>query len=408
MAKQYFCGCGKEITRHSKTGRCAACAAQSQRKLPDTLDASGDVAVATKVTAEVVRSLADLIRVCEVNTEEWDVERYIVNKWDVGAAPRAVGRSEAWSRDSADVVVTQLYQVKAWLKRKTPLISVRMEIEELVKEAHKALPQRLALVDTRESGPYMLELAIPDLHLGKLAWKPETGYANYDIRTAERLFEKALDTLLARVASFRFERIVIPVGNDLLHSDTKQGATYMGTQLDTDSRFQKAFGVARAMLTRTIDRLRQIAPVVVPMVSGNHDTLSVWHMGDSLSCYYHDVPDVTIMNDPILRKYVQFGQVALMFTHGDKGKATDWPLLFATEQPKMFGSTTHREIHVGHLHQTRLTEKHGVRVRISPALCPVDAWHSDNQFVGQLRGAEAYVYHKTEGLVNVAHFTVTD
>jgi hypothetical protein len=128
-------------------------------------------------------------------------------------------------------------------------------------------------------------------------------------------------------------------------------------------------------------------------------------LSDSLSCLYHATPDVEILGDPTLRKYVQYGNVALMYTHGDKGKAADWPLLFATEQPKMFGSSTFREVHTGHLHQTRLQEFHGVRVRISPALCAPDSWHSDNQLVGNLRGAEAYVYDKTEGLIAVAHFT---
>lgn len=400
MGKQYFCGCGKEITRFSKTGKCVECAAKAKVKAPAaplTTESTGNDSVVTKITPERVRSLDDLIRVCEVDTNEWYVDRYVVNKWEMGS-------TDADSQPQT----TPLFQVKAWLKRKTPLITVRMEIESLVKSAWDALPARPAPTAIIEPGPYMLELAIPDLHLGKLAWKPETGYANYDIRTAERLFDKALDTLLARVASFQFERIVFPIGNDVLHSDTKQGTTYKGTQLDTDSRFHKAFSVARQMLTRAIDRLRSIAPIIVPMVSGNHDNLSVWHMGDSLACYYHNVPEVTIMNDPILRKYVQFGQVALMFTHGDRGKKTDWPLLFATEQPKMFGSSSWREIHVGHTHRTGLEERHGVRVRISPALCPPDAWHSDNQFVGNLRGAEAYVWHKTEGLVNVAHFTVIE
>lgn len=114
------------------------------------------------------------------------------------------------------------------------------------------------------------------------------------------------------------------------------------------------------------------------------------------------------MNQPVPRKYLRFGATALMFTHGEKGKAADYPLLFATEQPEMFGATRFREIHAGHLHQTRLTEKMGVRVRISPALCPPDSWHADNHYVGNVRGAEALVYHPDEGLVSVAHYSVLE
>jgi hypothetical protein len=108
------------------------------------------------------------------------------------------------------------------------------------------------------------------------------------------------------------------------------------------------------------------------------------------------------------RKYLAFGATALCWTHGEKGKVADWPLLFATEQPEMFAAATYREIHTGHLHTTRLTEKMGVRVRISPALCSPDEWHAANHYVGNVRGAEALVYHEREGLVNVAHYNVPE
>ena len=43
----------------------------------------------------------------------------------------------------------------------------------------------------------------------------------------------------------------------------------------------------------------------------------------------------------------------------------------------------------------------GVRVRVSPALCPPDAWHAEHGFTA-LRAAEAYVWHTTDGLVAAA------
>ena len=43
-----------------------------------------------------------------------------------------------------------------------------------------------------------LELTIPDLHLGKLAWGHETGHGDYDVRIAERTFETAVAALIER------------------------------------------------------------------------------------------------------------------------------------------------------------------------------------------------------------------
>src|SRR5678815_4639289 len=98
----------------------------------------------------------------------------------------------------------------------------------------------------------------------------------------------------------------------------------------------------------------------------------------------------------------------LMFTHGDKGKRPNYPLVMAQEQREMWGNTIHREAHTGHLHQMRVEELHGVKVRISPALCPADAWHAENMFTGNARAAEAFVWHKDEGLVGTAIYTVPE
>jgi len=252
----------------------------------------------------------------------------------------------------------------------------------------------------------MLQLDLPDLHVGKLAWAPETGHASYDTKLAEQVFEDAVAKLVERTKGFQFKQIIIPIGNDLLNADNKANMTTRGTVQDSDSRYQKSFGIVRRMMTRAIDRLREIAPVTALMIPGNHDTLAVWHLGDSLECFFHGTPDVTIDNAPTSRKYHQFGKVMLMFTHGDKGKRSDYPLLMATERPQMFGETEHREAHTGHLHTLHVQEHHGVKVRISPALCPPDAWHAEMGFVGNARAAQAFVWHETEGLVSLATYTV--
>ncbi len=398
--KQFCTACGKTPLRWDNvSGKCRRCI---KAKPPsDTLDVKGDTATLTKVTTETVRTLADLVRVCNVDTEAWKVDRWTVAAYQQGAKD-AEGNLNA----------QELFSVKAWLKANKAIRGVKEELASLIHDAKLELYTLGRTADPvvrAGAGPHhLLEIAIPDLHLGKLAWKPETGYSDYDVKIAEKLFDTALDALIEGTKHFSFDKIVFPVGNDLLHSDTKQGQTTKGTPLDTDSPYYKAFGIGRRMISRAIDKLRLIAPVTVVCVPGNHDQLSTYHLSDSLSCLYHNQPDVTILGDPNLRKYFSYGRVAILFTHGDRGKSSDWPLLFATEQPKMFGNALYREIHVGHIHQTRTTEYHGVRVRVSPALCSPDSWHADNQFVGNVRGAEAHVWHPDDGLVATAFYTVKE
>lgn len=373
-------------------------ARQAARTAADTFATTGNEATVSRVTPERVKSLADLIRVCEIDTSEWEVERFVCNKWEVGA--------KVGPQDTATVEVTPLFQVKAWLKRKVDLLAARREVAALAEEARKGLPTIKAVAPKAPKSGYMLELNIADLHNGKLAWSGETGHESYDTRIAEAVHDAAVETLLQRAGSYKFDEIVLAVGNDLLHVDSRANQTTAGTPQDTDSRYYKVFLSTRMMTQRAIERCRKLARVRVVMVPGNHDRDSVWHLGDSLSCVYDGCKDVVIDNAPTQRKYVEFGKVMLMLTHGDKGKRADYPLLMATEQAAMFGRTKFREAHTGHLHQTQVQEWHGVRVRILPSLAGVDAWHAENTYTGNIRAAEAFIWSASEGLVGTAYYTV--
>ena len=391
--RRFMAARAQGLAEDLKSTKAGTSATLPHQPAAESFDVSGNQAEVTATVPERVQTLEQLTAVCKIDTAIWDVERFICNKWEMG------------SKDADDrPQVTALYQVKAWLRKRVVLIAARSEIDALKAEAKAALPARKWR--TAKPTGMMLEPALPDLHVGKLAWADETGYEHYDIQTAERVFDDALHALIQRTKGYQFDRVVFPVGNDLLHADTKQGTTNAGTPLDTDSRYQKSFLVARRMLTRAITALRDLAPVHVVVVPGNHDTLGAWHLGDSLECFFHKHAGIVIDNAPTLRKYHQYGAVMLMFTHGNRGKLADYPLLMATEQPAMFGATRHREAHTGDKHQLKVQEFHGVRVRISPALCSPDAWHSEHHFVGNPRSAEAFVWHKDEGLVGIANYTV--
>ena len=362
----------------------------------DGVRMEGDRAHLVATVDEPIKTLEDLIRVCKIDTQEWEIISWKANKWEMGAKDEATQR----------IVVRPLFQVTATMKRKVNLILARREIEAMIAEAKRRIGPQRTVKRIVPAGDHMLEISIPDLHIGKLAWSEETYGANYDHKIAVGLYRDALEALIARTAAFRFSRIVLPVGNDFFHSDTKAGTTTGGTPLDTDSRFQKTYVAGRKLMVEAIDRLRQIAPVTLVMVPGNHDSLSTFCLGDSLECWYHRTPDVQVLNLPTPRKYIEFGKCMLMFTHGDKGKKDNYPLLMATEQPEMFGRTKFRECHTGHLHQLQVKELMGVRTRVSPALCAPDAWHSEHHFVGNQRAAEAFVWHPEEGLVSLAVYTV--
>lgn len=335
-----------------------------------------------------IKSLEELVEQFKVDLSIWSVERFVCNSWEMG-----------YKNKVGDAKTQPLYQVKATFVKKQNIIDAKEELESLKHQASSLALIPTPVVRTNRVTGNMLEIALFDAHFGKLAWHRETGAPDYDIHIAQNTFLEAVEKLLDRAKGYTFDSVLFIVGNDLLHADNMEGQTTKGTIVDCDNRYQKTFEIVRETITKCIERFRQIAPVVVKMVQGNHDELSVWHLGDSLSCLFKNYDDVTIDNEPIVRKYHQWGKNGFMFIHGHAGKRSDYPLLFATERPDIFGTSTWREVHTGHNHQTKTEEFHGVRVRIIPSLSPADSWHSSMTFLGQQRVGEAYVYNKTQGLL---------
>jgi hypothetical protein len=329
-------------------------------------------------------SADDVIKYCKVDLSIWELDRF---------------RAKDVSKDDE-----QKFQISAFFKKRKNIIEIQKEIQALksLAESHSIEPDKE--YDYSSDSGNMLEINIPDVHFGKLAWPEETGYEPYDVKIASAMYQRAVRALIDRTKGTKYDQVLYVIGNDMLNADDLEGRTTSGTQVTNDVRYHKVFSVVRTTVIWAVEELRKIAPVKVVVVPGNHDQLSSWHLGDSVQCYFHAYKDVIVENSPRQRKYHEFGTVMLGFTHGDKGSLEDYPLLMATEQPEMFGRTKFREMHTGHTHRTKLDEKHGVRVRVLPALCPADDWHSENSYVGNLRNAEAYTWNQREGLTGITIF----
>ena len=283
---------------------------------------------------------------------------------------------------------------------------LRSEFEELKKQAQEgiqAIRKPKKTEKTKDTG-ILLEIATPDLHVGKLAHAAETGRRPYDVKVAIATFNRALDALIERTSHYDVSEILFVCGNDLFNSDNEDNTTTGGTAVDTDGRFFKTFRHTRTMIVQAIERLRAIAKVQVLICPGNHDRQTSYHLGDSLECYFHNDPMVVVDNLPNPRKYVEWGRVLLGFCHGDEGKFNDYASLMATEQPEAWGRTKFREVHCGHFHSLKTVEKHGVRTRLLSALTEADSWHAHQGYIGAIRQAEAFVWSKREGLLAEVFF----
>lgn len=371
---------------------------------------AGNEATAFCKRSSAIKTLDDLLTACSVDLTIWEVDHYLINKWEVGMMG-----------DDGKPIVEPLFQVKAWLRRQTERATLYALREEVIAamEAHApvyskpafSIGSSLSSTVTGDPDGVLQEVSPFDLHIGKLAWGEEIDGGNYDSKEAVRLVLDAVDDVIEKGSSFRPSRFLLPLGNDLIHTDGPFQTTTNGTRQDADTRHAKMFRMAYETSVAIIDRLGSIAPVDVLIVPGNHDRDACFKMGEVLHAWYRSSQGhVRIDNDAALRKYRRWGVNLLGFTHGSDERPQDLPLIMAQERKEEWGYTLHREWHVGHLHkrkETRFTAGdtfNGVVVRILPSLCESDAWHYAHGYVKGQRATESYLWDSREGYVgHVSH-----
>lgn len=337
-----------------------------------------------------ITSLEELYDEFGINEERWDVQRVVVNGW---------GENR---------------QAKAWLTPRTLERDLDLITQQMI-DAGKHSPSPKPVRYKRVQGGHLLELAVFDQHFAMLAWGPEVDGDPWDSKLAEKMYLDAMARLAATAQVFPIKRILVPLGNDLMHVDAlaKDGSgatTTRGTGQDVDTRYKKMFTTVRKTVVRAIDNLKQIAPVDILIVPGNHDEHRMFYLGDSLEAWYRNDENVNVDNSAPTRKYYSYGEVLLGFVHGKEfetpKKKESLLGVMATERPHAWANSTWREWHLGHQHSKKelsyqpVEEFRGMRVRTIPALVTEDVWHYQQPYRHQ-RAAEAYLWHPKAGFTGM-------
>jgi hypothetical protein len=364
-----------------------------------------------------VKTLKQLLAACEVDEKEWEVVSWECTKWEVGRKDKSVdwtatnGVASGKIKDTGKIHVEPLWRVKAKLARRKIATDLAKQKEALLTELKKYAPKVTYKQKKGSKDGNLLEIAIFDPHFGKLAWREETD-EDYDLKIAEKRVKEAVRELLGRFDLSKVERILLPVGNDLINIDNRHNTTFAGTPQDSDCRYMKIIKAVKRILIEMIDELSAIAPVDVIVVPGNHDTTSTFMMGEILDSFYHKNQRVAIDNTPKQRKYYQYGLNSIQFTHGDQEKHESLGLIFATEQPQLWAATKYRFAQLGHFHKNKkinyvsVDEHQGFQVQILPSLSGTDFWHKSKGYAS-LKQAKALLFNKEQGLIGEATVNVS-
>lgn len=249
-------------------------------------------------------------------------------------------------------------------------------------------------------------ITLSDTHIGGLSWAPETG-EDWDLHIAEQTLTQTF--LVAIQEMPPADHCFINLLGDWMHYDKADPVTTLsGNILSSDGRQEKMIDVAIRVARRIIAQaLETHQRVTVLIAEGNHDIIgSIW-LRKMFAALYEDEPRLTVVDSPFPFYATVIGDVFLGIHHGHlrsvgtkpskviKG-AEELVAIFADEFAPLWGMTTKRYIHTGHLHNKVEVEPRGAQVIQHPTMAARDDYAARHGW-GSLRNALGITYHETFG-----------
>jgi hypothetical protein len=308
--------------------------------MEDVTKGTGEV---TANFSEEVKSLDELIQKCNIDTEKWEVTKYVQNFWGNGENPH--------------------WQVKAWLGKKTAEQVFQSSFVEFL-EAYEPVSQGVTSPQFNVGNELaMLVINKQDSHLNKYDID-----GNNDIvdRLSKIMFKVGTIISQARLSN-NLENITYIIGSDEFNSEYS-GATTKGTPQTNTHTYHDSFKFICDHEVMMITMLLQHAETVnVVYVAGNHDEFVGWHMVTWLESYFRNVERVTFDCSPKYRKYISYGSSALMFNHGDAIKPAKLAALFPMEFKEGWSFHENFYIFTGDKHHEVSQDFNGIKFYQIPA-----------------------------------------
>ena len=358
-----------------------------------------------------IQTLEQLIRAAKIDLKVWEVERHVINKWEVGRKDRSVkldyveGAATGSVHDSGTIHVEPLWQVKVWLRRREPKIQAAFDLLEAIRKGAPLWPKvkRPAVFRGVNPGPLRsLEICIMDPHLGMVCAPPEAD-GPWDLEIAAGMIFQAMDDLIAIAAPYGpFAGVFMPFGNDFVHVDNVFHTTTAGTGQPEALSWHRVYGEAQRVAIGMVERARQVAPVNVYQIPGNHSRQTDFTLGKLLEAVFANAKDVTVDASSSPYKFHRCGCNLIGYEHGHSVKPIRLAALMANERRQDWSETEYREWHLGDQHRKgsskpSMLEEQGVSVEYIPGLTAPNEWHRLKSFSHQQRGAMAFVWDHEAG-----------
>ena len=362
-------------------------------------DVNGDKAHLTLVTRMHFKNVEEILDYAKVDRKVWEATRHVLNSWDVTMKIK---------KQVGDLVIEEPqtatnWQIKVWLVRKHPALQAAEILLEDLKKQSPVVAKRKYFIPNNNKIHRELELCIFDPHLGLECFQPGADH-DWDSEKCVNAVMLVINKLLEMSKSYRpFERIIMPLGNDLLHCDNVFATTTAGTHQPEAKAWQKIYLEAEKLAIDMVKRVSEYAPVKVIIVPGNHARQSEFTLGRLLLNRFYNDENIEVIADQSPYKFHRYGINLIGYEHGHSVRQqVRLAALMANECREDWNKTVYREWHLGDQHRKgsakpSMLEEQGVSVEYMPGMVVPNEWHRLKSYNWQKRGAFAFVWDKTAG-----------
>jgi hypothetical protein len=268
----------------------------------------------------------------------------------------------------------------------------------LISEIKEYAPEYPVIEYSEKKEGHLLVISPADIHIGKLCSAFETG-EDYNSQIAVTRVMEGVNGILNKVKGFEVDKIMLIIGNDILHVDTPKNTTTSLTHQDTDIMWYDAFLMAKKLYVDIIELLLQLAPLHVMYLPSNHDYAHGFLLADTISSWFSRSENITFDVSISHRKYYCYGKNLIGGTHGDGAKNTDLPLLMAHEASENWASSVHRYVYTHHIHHKQSKDYMSVCVEALRSPSGTDSWHHRNSFQHAPKAVEGFLHSKEYGQI---------
>ena len=341
----------------------------------DLAKGTGEVIFNTK---DEIKSLDELIVKCKIDTEKWEITKYVQNYWGNGDTPH--------------------WQVKAWLgKKSTEQVFQDAFVDFL--SSYEPVSQSIATpkIEVYKENA-MLIINKQDAHLNKY---DIDGNNNITDRLAEIMYKVEVIASQAEMTN-NLEKITYIIGSDEFNSEYTS-ATTKGTPQQNTHTYHTSFKYICdheiLMISMLLSHAQQVEVVYV---AGNHDEFVGWHMVNWLKMFFRDEPRVVIDDSPKYRKYIGYGTSAMMFNHGDAIKPAKLAGIFPMEFKDGWSFHSNYYIFTGDKHHEVSHDFNGIKFYQIPAFSKAKSlWDDKMGHVCSKAEVTGFLIEFDNGMTNI-------